>query len=330
MKLISVVVPAYNCEKTIERCLYSILNQTYTYLQVIVVNDGSTDNTEAVVKRIQKEDNRIEIVSIPNGGVSHARNTGIENAKGDYITFLDSDDFIDSQMYENLVLLTREYQVQIVHCSYINVDEDGRKINAVGNTGRIIEQSHDEAIECFLTDQLFCESLWNKLYSRELFDSIRLDESLRINEDVLANFMLFDSAERSVYIDKAFYSYVNNSHSATHLEEGGYYSAEQSLIVAKEIYQMSVNKSYELLAKRKVAVKALNLYKEYACHRSDKTILKKTALLKNEIRGYKSLYARRNDKIAYYLLMYFPTVFGLIYRQYKKIRIKQLDPIQTK
>lgn len=328
MELISVVVPAYNCENTIERCLKSVLNQTYRSLQVIVVNDGSTDNTESVVKRIQNEDSRVKMVSTPNCGVSHARNIGIETAEGEYIAFLDADDFIDSTMYESLVSLIQKHQVQIAHCSYKNVNENGEIISIVGNTGKILQQGHDEAIECFLTDRLFCEALWNKLYSKDLFDTVRLNEDLRINEDVLANFQLFKSVEKSVFYDRSFYSYVDNSHSVTHSESGGLFSAEQALTVAKMIYQLSVGESYELLAKRKVAVKALNLYKEFVRCENDKTIIEKTVLLKNEIKGYKSLYLRKNDKIAYCLLMYFPRFFKLIYRRYEKIRVKKLDPIQ--
>ncbi|RGS75650.1 glycosyltransferase family 2 protein [Ruminococcus bromii] len=92
--VISVIVPTYNSEKTIERCLLSILKQTYENLEVIVVNDGSSDSTETICEKMASCDSRLKVITIKNGGVSHARNIGIDNAKGDYITFVDSDDNI--------------------------------------------------------------------------------------------------------------------------------------------------------------------------------------------------------------------------------------------
>ena len=96
--LISVIVPAYNAEKTIEKCINSISCQTYENLEIIVINDGSKDTTEEIVSKLAKTDNRIKLITIPNGGVSHARNTGLEYVTGDFVTFADADDTIESGM----------------------------------------------------------------------------------------------------------------------------------------------------------------------------------------------------------------------------------------
>ena len=327
METISVIVPAYNCEKTIERCLYSIIGQTYKNIQIIVINDGSSDNTESIVKQIQRKDSRINLISIPNSGVSHARNIGIDFAEGDYLTFVDSDDYIDSETYKTLIGIIKEYDVQIAHCSYKNVDENGSVLGTVGDTGKVLLQSHDEALEFFLKDKLFCEALWNKLYSKELFRSIRLDESLKINEDVLANFCLFDLVDSSAFIDKSFYSYVSNIHSVTHTSKG-FAGAEQSLVVAKKIYQMSIGKPYEYDAKCKVARKTLNLLKDYTNFNKKETIAEKKTNLRKELKANKSMLYRRNDRIAYILVMYFPGLYRLLFKYYSKVRVKQLDPIQ--
>jgi len=121
---ISIIIPTYNAERTIARCVNSIQEQTYSDLEIIIVNDGSKDSTERIVHLLKKNDERIKLITIPNGGVSHARNVGIENATGDYITFVDSDDYIDSDMYECLLEVAKEYDVKIVHCSYKNVSEN--------------------------------------------------------------------------------------------------------------------------------------------------------------------------------------------------------------
>ena len=124
MDMITVVVPAYNSEGTILRCINSILNQTYQDIQLIVVDDGSEDGTRTIVEEFQKQDSRIELISIRNSGVSHARNVGIDNARGEYITFVDSDDYIDEVMYESLMKKLNEYNADIAHCSYKNVNEE--------------------------------------------------------------------------------------------------------------------------------------------------------------------------------------------------------------
>ena len=326
MDMITVVVPAYNSERTISRCINSILKQTYQDIQLIVVDDGSEDGTRTIVEEFQKHDSRIELISICNSGVSHARNVGIDSAKGEYITFVDSDDYIDEVMYESLIKIINEYDADIAHCSYKNVNEDGMVINLVGNSGSTIFQTHDEAIEYILTDKVFNESLCNKLYAHHLFDNIRLDDSIKINEDVLANFCLFDVARNSVYLDAPYYSYVSNLQSATHTKKG-FAGEEQSLIVANRILEMSKNKPYELYAKRRVAQRCLNLYKSYVYSDSPE-IRQKKKELKNILKGYKSEFVRRIDKIAYVLLLYFPLGYKTIYKFYSKKRVKQLDPFQ--
>lgn len=321
MDRISVIVPAYNCQDTIERCIKSIQNQTYKNLEIIVINDGSTDNTESILNEIQAQDERVRVISISNGGVSHARNIGIDNATGEYITFVDSDDYIDGEMYEGLYNLLIEYKVKIAHCSYKNVD--GAIITPVGDTGKTTIQDHDDALKCLLSGRLFSGGIWNKLYAKDLFNEIRFDESIRINEDVLANFELFDSVDKSVFIDKAFYSYVVNNESATHsmkTSEG----PEQVLYVAKKMQKMSINKSYQSEADYRVAYLSLNLYKTYTIiNNSDESLKRKE--LKIKLKEYKSSFSKK-DIVNYYLLVLFPCLYRMAFRVYDKKRVKQLDP----
>ena len=325
MDKISIIVPAYNSQDTIERCIKSIQNQTYKNLEIIVVNDGSTDNTERIVHNLSVDDNRIKLISIPNGGVSHARNTGIDNATGDYITFVDSDDYIDSIMYESLISAAKEHDAKIAHCSYKNV-VDGEITNCIGNTGKIMVLSHEEALEKFLSGKLFNGGIWNKIYAKSLFDNVRIDETISIYEDVLVNFFLFDSISHSVYIDKSFYSYVSNSKSATHTAKAIDF-AEQKVYVSEVIYNNSIGKSFEHVATKKLAVSLLDLYKAY-CSATDEDVSAKKEKLKPRIKEYKMYYKSRNERIAYYLLLYFSAIYKTVYKIYSKYRVKQLDPIQ--
>ena len=321
MDKISVIVPAYNCQDTIERCINSIQNQTYNNLEIIVINDGSTDNTETLLREMQDEDYRIIVISIPNGGVSHARNTGLDNAAGDYITFVDSDDYIDEEMYDTLYNLIRKYDVKIAHCSYKNVD--GVSILPAGDTGKISVQNHDEAIKCLLSGKLFSGGIWNKLYKKELFNNIRFDESIRINEDVLANFELFDLVDKSVFVDMALYSYVVNNDSATHsmrTSEG----PEQVLYVAEKMQKKSINKPYQNESDYRVAYLSLNLYKSYVLlNNSDEKSKRKS--IKKKLKSYKALFTKK-DKLNYNLLIIVPNIYRLAFKIYDKKRVKQLDP----
>ncbi len=322
MDKISVIVPAYNCQNTIERCIKSIQNQTYNNLEIIVINDGSTDKTESVIFALQGKDERIKVISIPNGGVSRARNTGLDNATGDYITFVDSDDYIDKEMYECLYNLIKEYNVQIAHCSYKNVVGDD--VVPVGDTGKIMVQYHDEAMMCLLSGKLFSGGIWNKLYKKELFDGIRFDESIRINEDVLANYELFDLVDKSVFVDKALYSYVANNDSATHsmrTSEG----PEHVLYVAEKMQEKSINKLYQNEADYRVAYLSLNLYKSYVLlNNLDKKNKRKS--LKKKLKNYKYLFSKK-DRLNYHLLIIFPKIYRIAFRLYDKKRVKKLDPI---
>ena len=322
MDKISVIVPAYNCQDTIERCIASIKNQSIENLEIIVVNDGSIDNTEVLLHNMQKADSRLKVITIPNGGVSHARNTGIDNASGDLITFVDSDDYIDERMYETLYRLMIEYKVKIAHCSYKNVD--GESVIPVGDTGKITVLDHDQALKCLLSGRLFSGGNWNKLYDKSLFEEIRFDESIKINEDVLANYMLFDIVEESVFIDIAFYNYVANTNSATHAMNSNI-GVEHVALVAEKMAKMSKGKSYQYESDYRYAFSLLGLYRGYLFgNNEDKDTIKKT---KEKVKNMKNLY-RGKDRINYILLIWFPYIYKPIFYSYTKFRKKNLDPIQ--
>lgn len=325
---ITVIVPAYNSQNTIERCLNSIINQKYDNLEIIVVNDGSTDNTEEIISQIRSRDSRVHLISIPNGGVSHARNVGIENATGDYITFVDSDDFIDSGMYEKLVQIIKKYSVKIAHCSYKNVNESGVVLSVVGNKGKIVKQSHDEAMSCLLSGNLFAGGLWNKIYDITLFSDVRLDETIKFNEDVLANYCLFDKVEASVYIDEAFYNYVEIESSSTHSADA-VVLGQQTLYVSKKMFELSTGKNYEEIAKNRVAVCTLGLYRAYIFS-DDFSLNEEKKNIMTDIMSYKKqgFYHSKKEKTLVFLYKYVPHLFRGLFRLYDKIRVKKLDPEQ--
>ena len=212
-KLVSVIIPAYNIEDYIGRCLDSIISQTYKNLEIIVVDDGSRDHTGEILDNYAKKDRRIKVIHKENGGVSSARNKGIEAAEGDYIGFIDGDDLIESEMYKTLVDLLEEENADIAHCGYQIVFPD--RIDYYHNTGKKKIQTTEEGLKDLLSGEMIEPGLVNKIYKKELIKNCRLDETVKINEDLLMNYQLFKLSQKSVYYDITPYSYMIRSSSAT-------------------------------------------------------------------------------------------------------------------
>ena len=210
----SVLVPVYNVEKYLARCLDSILAQTYRDLEIICVNDGSTDNSRNVLDKLSCEDARIRVIHQKNAGASAARNTGINVATGDLITFVDSDDAIEPDMYETLLPYFADKNVDIVHCGYKRMYLDGSS-KEVNGTGRQVHQTRYEAAECLLSGKMFVGSLCNKLFRSHLLAGVQFDTTLAINEDVLANAVLFHKANKSVFLDVGKYLVYERNGSAS-------------------------------------------------------------------------------------------------------------------
>lgn len=214
--LISIIIPAYNIASYIERCLDSIIAQTYKNLEIIVVNDGSSDSTDEIIDKYAKKDSRIIPVHKLNGGVSSARLAGIEIAKGDYIGFVDGDDYIEPDMYEKLVYNAINYTADISHCGYKMVFPD--RIDYYYNTGRLVLQDNQKGLIDLIEGKYIEPGLCNKLYRKELFADLLnyklLPEDIKINEDLLMNYWLFKSANISVYEDFCPYHYIIRKGSA--------------------------------------------------------------------------------------------------------------------
>ncbi len=328
MKKLSVIIPVYNGEQTIERCILSVLNQTFKDLDVVVVNDGSTDGTERIVRRLIQNDNRIRLFNIENSGVSNARNFGIDNSTGEYLAFIDSDDYIDAEMYDYLISTIIEEKVEICHCSYKNVSSDASIVSIIGNTNKKIVQSHDEALECLLSGKLFTGSLCNKIYSRRIIGNIRFESDLKFNEDVLFNTQVFNNVNKSVYLDYAFYNYVQNISSATHTANDVLF-ATQCLQVSKRIKDIFDGTSLENISSTKVARNLIVVYRTYILSPDYVSKVEKKKIY-NEINYYMDLgyYKSLKEMIQIYMFRFFPVCYKTLYKLYDKIRKKELDPKQ--
>lgn len=212
---ISIIIPAYNIEKYLATTLDSVLAQVYENLEIIVVNDGSKDGTRKIIDGYVARDSRIKAIHKENGGVTSARLRGVAEASGDWIGFVDGDDYIEPEMYQRLLDNALNYNADISHCGYQMVYPSGR-IDYYYNTGRIIKQDGLQGCRDLLSGAFVEPALWNKLYRRKLFAGLsdRMDQGIKINEDVLMNYYLFKLAESAVFEDVCPYHYVLRKGSA--------------------------------------------------------------------------------------------------------------------
>lgn len=217
-ELISVIIPAYNAETYLSKCLDSILAQTYPYIEIVIVNDGSKDQTAEIADEYARMyPRRVAALHVPNGGVTHARLTGAAAAHGEWIGFIDADDYIDADMYERLLSNAQKHQAQISHCGYrLDLPDE---VVYYYNTGRLAQQDKQEGLTALLDGSYIEPGLCNKLFHKTLFHSLLhrgiMDTTLRNTEDLLMNYYLFREAEKSVYEDFCPYHYVLRTDSAT-------------------------------------------------------------------------------------------------------------------
>jgi glycosyltransferase involved in cell wall biosynthesis len=204
--LISIIVPIYNTEQYLAKCIESILEQTYHRLELILINDGSTDHSLDICKHYQSMDERIVLIDKRNEGVSAARNLGISLAKGDYIGFVDSDDYIEKNMYETLIRQMEEDNTALCVMSYHTIRSYGLK-----QEKRIISQK--EAINELLLLR-FPTSLWACLYSKDIIKGISLNAQIHFFEDFEFNYRILLDADRISLCNQELYHYRTNVNGA--------------------------------------------------------------------------------------------------------------------
>lgn len=315
MKL-SVIIPVYNVEKYLKDCVESVINQTYKDIEIILVNDGSKDNSPQICDELSNLYDNIKYISQENMGVSVARNNGMKFATGELITFVDSDDTLDSDMYQILIDLIEKENCDIAHCSYKRVDSLG--VKPIGNTGKIYVQNKVDALECLIAGYLFNGSLWNKIYRRELVEGLKFKEGLIINEDILFNIQAFDLAKSTAFIDVAKYNYiVREGYSATNTTDA-YTKASNYTYVSKYIYENIVDEPLKDLTVNRYVNMLCNLYRVTKDKNEKKDIKDKF----KELRNF-NLYS--NNRLSVFLILYFPFIYKVIYGVYNKIRVPNWD-----
>lgn len=215
-KTISVIVPAYNIAPWISRSLDSLLAQTHKDLEIIVVDDGSSDNIREVLSGYCEKHPNIRAIHKENGGVTSARLRGVAEATGDWIGFMDGDDYVEPQMYARLLHNALAAEAEISHCGHQILFSDGR-IEYVHRSENVRVQDKRTGLWELLDNREVSLSLCTKLYRRDLFRGIEdwTDKSIKYNEDLLMNYYLFNRAEKSVFEGVCPYHYILRQDSAS-------------------------------------------------------------------------------------------------------------------
>lgn len=242
-KTISVIVPIYNIEQYLRKCIDSILNQTYKDLEIILVDDGSPDKCPDICDEYTKKDSRIKVIHKANGGLSDARNAGLDIAQGEYISFIDSDDYIDEYMYEDMLSAIENSDADLCICGYDRVNGAGEIRSSAHYRNAVL--SRNEAYEMLVQGNVFFIISCNKLYKRKIFNDLRFKVG-KTHEDEFIMHHVYGECDKIVTLEKPYYYYLVRESSITGSVKGNvkHYDAIEAYVDRMAFYSETDNREF--------------------------------------------------------------------------------------
>lgn len=215
-ELITIMIPAYNAERYIGRCLESLQKQSYRDIEVVIVNDGSKDSTQRICEEYAGKDSRFRVINQKNGGEGAARNTGLREAKGQFLCFVDADDYVNADFVENMYQMHLEHKAELVICGFTEL-KDSKIINQTNGSVEIMDR--ETAMENLLREDSFKGYVWNKMFNMQIIrdNKLQFDVSLAVWTDVLFVFQYMLHIDKAVFNPKPTYNYIYVETSASHL-----------------------------------------------------------------------------------------------------------------
>lgn len=323
MKKISVIIPVFNNEKYLRKCVDSVLTQTYSNLEIILINDGSTDLSGNICNEYASFDSRIRVIHKQNGGVSSARNCGLEIATGEFVSFVDGDDELEQDMYSFLSEKLNEFDTDIAHCGYKRVNENGDLVKEVSGTHEVILQNSHDAIECLLKGVYFTGGLWNKLYKCEVLKGLYFCDDLANNEDILFNVQAFNRAKSIVFADETKYKYYEHLSSACN-QMHSIKKSQDSILACHRMLESVFDSDIKRIICERLFQMQINLYRIILLNGNNTVMLND---IKQEIKkSFKQLVSPSlKNKLNYFLIMRFSQGYKYLYLIYDKIRKPNWD-----
>lgn len=228
-QLVSIIIPVFNSEKHLDRCMKSVLSQKYQNIEIILIDDGSTDDSSKICDEYARQDNRIIVIHKANEGVSKARNIGIDVATGEYITFLDSDDYVEDTYVERMLELLIKFNADISICGY-SQEHTGKFISHY-DVLEILELSTEEMILELIKQVKYTFSPWCKLFRVEIAKKCQFPENITHNEDLVYNYEVMTKCSKCIFDSTSLYFYCQNGDSAT---GGGFSKQKESIVEAQD------------------------------------------------------------------------------------------------
>lgn len=322
---ISVIIPVFNIESYIKRCVDSILSQTYPNIEIIIVDDGSTDNSGRIIDDIASTNSSIRVLHKKNGGVTSARLEGVKIASGDWITFVDGDDYIEPDMYEVLMKKAIDYQADISHCGYQMVFPS--RVDYYYNTHKQIIQNNQKGLIDLLSGSFIEPGLCNKLFKTKIVTTIAncnvMDSSIKINEDLLLNYYFFKESKKSVYFDFCPYHYIVRTGSAANSEVSRHFLYDPIEVQKTILKDVSNNKELTNIVFGRLAGTYIN---GAAMTNPDREayIDEYIKMCRQELKRIKAPFLSGNMskilKIRYRLCSFSPDLYRVVHKLYAKLK----------
>lgn len=310
--LISILIPCYNVEHNLPFCLNSVINQTYSNLEIICVNDGSEDNTINILKEYAEKDRRIIVINQENKGVSAARNIAISVSTGEYITFVDSDDYIDSRFCERLLSLIFEYSADIARANARGTASYDYNEPPLEHEPIISTRTTQEALEIYYDGKFYgwyadnASYIWASLYKSEIVKKHYFDENIQCGEDDCYIQLVLGEADKVVYTDERLYFYYRSDNGLSKLGQNekilfesakSMYSTQQNFFDEKKFYNI---KQLNLAA-------ACNSFCEFYRKSKDKIIKKES------VKEFRKYYRQLTSKpVSYTVFNICPVLYKII------------------
>lgn len=326
-KTISVIVTAYNIEEYLPRCLDSLLAQTYRHLEIIVVDDGSTDKTSDICDEYAAKSSNIKVIHRKNGGPSAARNAGVKEAGGDYIGYVDGDDWTEPDMYEKMLEACLNVDAEIAICTYRQVGEGGEEIHPTGN---IVELSGKEALEIYISGHAqyhIYHSVWSKLFKRNIITDIMFPEG-RKSEDIMYTTWAMTKACKCVFLDTPYYNYMvdrntsimnNRLHERRFEDEIPFWKEQIAYLRSLGMDELAQKAAYQFYKRM------LFYYEDFRDKKMRESAKKLKKLLFNEKEIIRSIYREAfvfsGDKARMKVFLISPALFYRIVKLYEKVVI---------
>lgn len=323
---ISVVIPVYNVEKYLKRCVDSVLYQKDVSLEIILVDDGSTDASGRICDEYDEHHSNVRCIHIKNSGPATAKNRGYEIAKGNYVAFIDSDDEIKPNMFCSMLQSGYKHDADIVCCNYIQINEDG-SYEHTEHTGKEYVLNQDEALKAILVKDKIYSQCWTKIYKRATMDAnhIMNTEGLKTDEDFIYNIQAFACSKTVCIVDKPLYIYT---HRSTSLSKD-YFNAHIHQYIDNRILRLEL---VEKIIKKKFP--HLQEYCTYHCIFYYNELIgkismhprvfhnKKVHYVISYIKSHPNILITHHQKLGFskfgvYLILYLPTSVYLYYRKWK-------------